>query len=394
MRVPLNKNLESLKKNYLFVQIEEKVKKYRLENTSKHLISLGIGDVTLPLSPSVAREMAIASAKMSTKRGFCGYGNVQGIPELRRAISKRYLERGVKIDEGEIFINHGAKDELCSLVDIFGDSEALIIEPTYPVYAESNLMAGKRVEYISSEVAGSALAVPKNYEKSPKIIYLCSPNNPTGEVYTAKILREWVRFAEDSGSLIIFDAAYEAFIRTPSLPHSIYEIEGAEKVAIEVCSFSKMAGFTGLRCGWSVVPRALVCENSTSLHDLLLRRKSASSNGVSFVTQHGAMAALSQEGVAESIERIDYYMENARILSEYLKKRGVEFTGGDNSPYIWINVGDGVDTWAIFDKILHKVGVIVTPGEGFGDAGKGHIRVSALAKREDVINAIERWKNG
>lgn len=393
MRVPLNKDLESLKKNYLFVQIEERVQKYRLKNPNKHLISLGIGDVTLPLAPSVAREMAIASAKMSTKRGFCGYGNIQGTPELRRAISKRYLERGVKIGEDEIFINHGAKDELCSLVDIFGDSEALIIEPTYPVYAESNLMAGKRVEYISSEIAGSALTVPKKLIKNAKIIYLCSPNNPTGEVYTTKTLQEWVRFAEDSGSLIIFDAAYEAFIRTPSLPHSIYEIDGADKVAIEVCSFSKMAGFTGLRCGWSVVPRALVCENDTNLRDLLLRRKSAASNGVSFVTQHGAMAALSQEGVAESIERIDYYMENARILSEYLKKHGVEFTGGENSPYIWINVGDGVDTWAIFDKILHKVGVIVTPGEGFGDAGKGHIRVSALAKRENVIKAIERWEN-
>lgn len=393
MRVPVNPSLLSIKENYLFAKIEERVRKYRLENPDTHLISLGIGDVTLPIAPSVAKEMAIASTKMSTEQGFCGYGSVQGLPELRQAISKRYLTRGVHLDENEIFINHGAKDELCSLIDLFDNYEALILEPTYPVYAESNLMNGRKVEFLSNKVQGSTLVMPRSLELSPKIIYLCSPNNPTGEVFTFQMLRKWVDYAQKSCSLIIFDSAYEAFIRSPSLPHSIYEIEGAEKVAIEVCSFSKMAGFTGLRCGWSAVPRGLVCENGTSLRDLLLRKKSSSSNGVSFVTQRGAIGALSQGGVAENMEKVNYYLENARLLSEYLKKCNVQFTGGDNSPYIWIKVGNRTDTWAIFDEILHKVGVVVTPGEGFGSAGKGHIRVSALAKRESVIDAIERWEN-
>ena len=318
-----------------------------------------------------------------------GYGDTQGLLELREAISERYSSLGARIGADEIFISDGAKSDLGNIFELFGDVTALICEPTYPVYADAALMSRKRIKILPCGAESSFLPSPDELEREPYVIFLCSPNNPTGTVLDKNSLKKWVDFALFSGSVIIFDAAYESFISGGELPRSIYEIDGAENCAIEVCSLSKMAGFTGVRCGWTVVPRA--CKSGgASLHSLWARRQSTKFNGASYISQIGALAALSDEGKRQNAENIAYYMENARLLGEFLEGRGIEYFGGAHAPYLWLKCPRGMDSWGFFDHLLKNAGVVGTPGAGFGASGEGFFRFSSFAHREDILEAIER----
>lgn len=398
MRIRVNENFDMLEKNYLFSEISARVAKFKQENPKKRLISLGIGDVTLPLPPTVAEEMARAGKDMGTRDGFRGYGNTQGLPELRRALADRYKTRGVSLREDEIFINDGAKSDLGNLCDVLGENEALICEPVYPVYLDANVISGRRIRFLCASEENSFVPLPDGLPKLPFVIHLCSPNNPTGAVLSRKDMQNWVDFALESGSLIIFDAAYESFIADENAPHSIFEIEGARECAIEVCSFSKMAGFTGVRCGWTVVPCSLICESekqggSRSLNALWKRRQATKFNGASYISQMGALAALSKKGLEECRKNISYYMQNAQVLAALLGEKNIAFSGGENAPYLWLKCPDGARSWQFFDYLLERAGVVGTPGVGFGQAGEGFFRLSAFASHEDTAEAIDRLHN-
>lgn len=391
MKILLNESFKTMKQSYLFSEIEARVQKFKGERDGASVISLGIGDVTLPIPSTVAPEMARVAAQMSTKEGFRGYGSSQGDPILRSKIVNYYAKRGVLLQESEIFISDGAKSDLGGLCDILGDNEALICDPVYPVYLDVNLMHGRRTRLLRCDGEDGALPSPNNLPKKPFVIYLCSPNNPTGAVFDRQALSEWVDFALFSGSLIIFDSAYEAFIGKGRVPHSVFEIPRARECAVEVGSFSKMAGFTGIRCGWSVVPSAL------ALHPMWVRRQATKFNGASVISQAGAIAALSDAGLAECRKNIRYYMENAKMISEFLSKKGVWHTGGEHAPYIWLKCPRGEDDWTFFDRLLRERGIVGTPGSGFGEGGKGHFRLSAFASHEDTREALSRldgviWK--
>lgn len=389
MKIDLNRGFSNLGSAYLFSEIAARVNAFKHENPTVKVISLGIGDVTLPLAPCVVTAMRNAAEHLGTRDGFVGYGDTQGLLELRDAISERYSSLGAHIGTDEIFISDGAKSDLGNIFDLFGNVTALICEPTYPVYADAALMSQKRVKILPCGAESSFLPSPDGLEREPFIIFLCSPNNPTGTVLDKKSLKKWVDFALCSGSLIIFDAAYESFISGGELPRSIYEIYGAENCAIEVCSLSKMAGFTGVRCGWTVVPRA--CKSGgVSLHSLWARRQSTKFNGASYISQIGALAALSKEGKRQNAENIAYYMENARLLGEFLERREIEYFGGTHAPYLWLKCPREMDSWGFFDYLLKKAGVVGTPGAGFGASGEGFFRFSSFARREDITEAIER----
>ncbi len=392
MKIELNKNFANLSENYLFSEIARRVNAIKNESRGEksekvfgeRIISLGIGDVSLPVPPSVAREMARASTEMGTASGFRGYGDTQGDPSLREAICRRYAERGIHFCADEIFINDGAKCDLGNLNDVLGDNEALIIAPAYPVYLDASIISGRRVRFLEATRENGFLPTPDGLDNLARVIYLCSPNNPTGAVFDRIGLQKWVDHALESGSLIIFDAAYESFISSPELPHSIFELEGAKRCAVEVCSFSKMAGFTGLRCGWTALAR----ENP--LHTLWKRRQGAKFNGASYIAQRGAIAAIEGLGQRECAQNIAYYMENARILADFFKKKGIFFTGGVHAPYLWVECPRGTSSWELFDRILSSARVVCTPGSGFGKAGEGFVRLSSFAAREDVNEAILR----
>lgn len=389
MNIKLNRGFSNLGSAYLFSEIAARVNAFKHENPTVKVISLGIGDVTLPLAPCVVTAMRNAAEHLGTRDGFVGYGDTQGLLELRDAISERYSSLGARIGADEIFISDGAKSDLGNIFDLFGDVTALICEPTYPVYADAALMSRKRIKILPCGAESSFLPSPDGLEREPFIIFLCSPNNPTGTVLDKKSLKKWVDFALCSGSLIIFDAAYESFISGGELPRSIYEVDGAENCAIEVCSLSKMAGFTGVRCGWTVVPRA--CKSGgASLRSLWARRQSTKFNGASYISQIGALAALSDGGKRQNAENIAYYMENARLLGEFLEGRGIEYFGGAHAPYLWLKCPRGMDSWEFFDHLLKKAGVVGTPGAGFGASGEGFFRFSSFAHREDVLEAIDR----
>ena len=383
MKINFNENFKKLSENYLFSEIARRVDAVRREG-GERIISLGIGDATLPLSPSVARAMARKSLKMKTDDGFRGYGDTQGEILLREAICRRYANRGVNFCTDEIFISDGAKSDLGNVYDVLGDNESLIITPTYPVYLDASIIAGKRVRLIEANKKNDFLPLPFELPNKPFVICLCSPNNPTGVAYDKKGLKEWVDFALKSGSLIIFDAAYEAYMINGECPHSIFEIEGARECALEVCSFSKMAGFTGVRCGWTAIAR----ENA--LHSLWKRRQGTKFNGASCISQEGALASLSRNGEQECAQNIEYYMENARILADFFTKKGVFFVGGVHAPYIWAECSDVGSSWQIFDRFLHIAHIACTPGEGFGESGKNFVRFSSFALRKDILEAIER----
>lgn len=390
LNIKINENYFNVKKNYLFSEIAKRVNAYKEANPDADVIRLGIGDVTLPLSPVVVEAMKKASDEMGDAATFRGYAPEYGYDFLREKIAEYYKKFPVDLSSEEIFVSDGAKSDVGNIVDILGDNEILIPDPVYPVYLDSNIMSGHKVKFIAGNRENGFLPMPDGIERRPYVIYLCSPNNPTGAVYGRDALKKWIDFANETGSLIIFDSAYEAFI-SGDYPHSVYEIEGAKTCAVEICSFSKTAGFTGTRCAWSVFPDELtVGENKLSF--LWSRRQATKFNGVPYVVQRAAEAALSDEGQKQCRESIAYYMENARIIAEVLKEKGIYFTGGENSPYLWLECPNGMTSWEFFDFLLEKGQIVGTPGAGFGDAGEGYFRLTSFGSRESTLKAAQRLK--
>lgn len=388
MKINVNENFKTIKQNYLFSDIATRVRAYKEKNPEADIIRLGIGDVTLPLPVPSVRAMEAAAKEMGVKDTFRGYPPEYGYDFLREAISKHYVSLGTDIKASAVFVSDGAKSDLGNLVDIFGDNEIIIPDPVYPVYVDSNLMCGRKITLVPGSADNGFLPMPPEKKGEPAVIYICSPNNPTGAVYGFDGLKAWVDYAVATGSLIIFDAAYEAFI-TEDVPHTIYQIPGADTCAIEVSSFSKFAGFTGTRCGWTVIPDGLE-SNGTKIAALWARRQATKFNGVSYPVQRAAEAALTEEGVKACMENIAYYRKNASLLSELLKSKGIFFTGGVNSPYVWLKCPNGMSGWEFFDLLLEKYGIVGTPGEGFGDAGSGFFRLTAFGSSEATAEACRR----
>lgn len=388
LKIKINENYSNVKKNYLFSEIAKRVAEYSAANPNKKIIRLGIGDVTLPLPEVAVSALKCAADEMGKAKTFRGYAPDFGYDFLREAVSAHYGRFSVNIGADEIYISDGAKSDVGNITDILGDNTVLIPDPVYPVYLDSNIMSGRKVEFLKGTSENGFLPLPEDIPEKPYIIYLCSPNNPTGAVYDRDGLKQWVDFALISGSLIIFDSAYEAFI-SGDYPHSIYEIEGARQCAVEICSLSKTAGFTGTRCAWSVFPGELTV-SETSLAALWARRQATKFNGVPYVVQRAAEAALTDEGLSQCRRSVAYYMKNAEILGNALKKCGIEFIGGENSPYLWLKCPNGFNSWEFFDFLLENAQLVGTPGSGFGEAGEGHFRLTSFGSRADTEEAAER----
>ncbi|MBQ4072756.1 MAG: LL-diaminopimelate aminotransferase [Clostridia bacterium] len=388
--VKINKNYNALKESYLFSTTARKIREFQTQNPDKPVIKMGIGDVTKPLTPCVVKALEKASAEMGVAETFRGYGDEQGYGFLREAVQKYYKKIGnVDLDANEIFIADGAKSDLANFTDLFSNDNVIVIpDPVYPVYLDSNVMLGREIVYIEGNEANGFLPMPYEGLKGD-IVYLCSPNNPTGAAYNREQLKIWVDYAIKNDMLILYDAAYEAFIEDDNLPRSIYEIEGAKKCAVEFCSLSKTAGFTGTRCGYTIVPNDIVIENK-SLNKMWLRRQTTKFNGTSYIVQRGAEAVFSDEGINECYSNIAYYKENAKIIAKALDEIGVWYTGGINSPYVWLKCG--MDSWEFFDLLLNEAQVAGTPGSGFGKCGEGYFRLTAFNTRENTIEAMERIK--
>lgn len=399
----INQNYLKLPGSYLFSEIARRVAAYSAEHPEAKLIRLGIGDVTRPLPAAVTAAMHAAVDDMATAQRFHGYGPEQGYDFLRSAIAQHdYKARGADVDPGEIFVSDGAKSDCGNIGDIFGtDNVVAVCDPVYPVYVDTNAMAGRAGDYDEALGKWSRLVympcvaengfTPAIPAERADLIYLCFPNNPTGAVATREQLKAWVDYANANGSVILFDSAYEAFITDPAIPHSIFEIPGAETCAIEFRSFSKTAGFTGTRCAYTVVPRALV-RDGASLNALWNRRQCTKFNGVPYVVQCGAAAIYTDEGRVQVRETIDFYRRNAQVILAGLKGAGLTVSGGENSPYVWAKTPDGLGSWAFFDKLLHEAGVVTTPGAGFGPSGEGYIRLTAFGGAEATEEAVERIK--
>ena len=397
----INENYRKLPGSYLFTEIARQVTAYGQKNPDKRLIRLGIGDVTRPLAPAVISAMHAAVDEMGTMEGFRGYGPEQGYDFLRQAIAEYdYQARGAEIAPDEIFISDGAKSDCGNIGDIFGvDNVVAVCDPVYPVYVDTNAMAGRAGEYSEAVGRWSNLVympctaengfAPALPESKVDLIYLCFPNNPTGAVATREQLQAWVDYAESRGAVILFDSAYEAFISDPSIPHSIFEIEGARRCAIEFRSFSKTPGLTGNRCAYTVVPRDLE-RGGASLNTLWNHRQTTKFNGVPYVVQRGAQAVYSDAGRAQVRETIAFYQNNARVIQAGLAGAGLTVSGGENSPYVWAKTPHGMGSWAFFDLLLQQAGVVTTPGAGFGPSGEGYIRLSAFGGAEDTAEAVER----
>jgi len=385
----INQNFLKLRNSYLFSGIAKKVKEYAAANPDKRVIRLGIGDVTLPLVPAVINAMQKAVLEMGNASTFRGYGDEQGYSFLRQAICRYYAKKGVTLSEDEIFVSDGAKSDLGNILDIFSSkNKVLIPDPVYPVYADTNIMAGRKLSYMNGNASNDFLPLPDK-KTTADIIYLCSPNNPTGAVYNKEQLKLWVKYALKNKAVILFDSAYEIFVQDGALPTSIYQIEGAEKCAIEFCSLSKTAGFTGTRCGYTIIPHKLIRER-TALNKLWLRRQTTKFNGVPYIVQRGAEAVFSDEGLAQVKGNISYYLQNAEIITSTLKSLGIWFVGGKNSPYIWLKCPKGLSSWQFFDFLLEKASVVGTPGAGFGKNGEGFFRLTAFNNKENVSEAMER----
>lgn len=388
----INKNYLNLEASYLFSTIAKKVSEYSEANPDKNIIRLGIGDVTLPLCNAVVNAMKSAVEEMGVQETFRGYGPEQGYDFLKSAIRDYYAKHNVSLELDEIFISDGAKSDLGNILDILGtDNRVMVQDPVYPVYVDTNIMAGRKIVYSDSNESNGFLPMPDENVKAD-IIYLCSPNNPTGAVYTKEQLTEWIKYARKNNALILFDSAYEAFISDETLPRSIFEIEGAKECAIEFCSFSKTAGFTGTRCGYTVVPNALVYDD-TKLNKLWLRRQTTKFNGVPYIVQKGAAAVFTEEGQKEIMKNISYYKENAKIITDALDKLGIWYTGGTNSPYIWLKCPNNMKSWEFFDYLLNNVQIVGTPGSGFGNNGEGYFRLTSFGSREKTVEAMERLLN-
>lgn len=387
----INENYAKLKESYLFSEIAHRVSAFSKEHPEKKLIRMGIGDVILPLCDAVVSAMKQASEEMGKAETFRGYGPEQGYDFIKEKIREYYAKRGVSLSPDSIFISDGAKSDLGNILDIFSkDNTVLIPDPVYPVYVDTNVMDGRKIVFADANEKNGFLPLPDD-KTDADIIYICSPNNPTGAVYDREGLTKWVDFAKKHGSVILFDAAYEAFVADKELPRSIYEIEGAKECAIEFCSLSKTAGFTGTRCGYTVVPEELIF-GGHSLNKFWLRRQTTKFNGVSYIVQRAAEAVFSDEGQKQIIENINYYRENARIITSAFDELGITYFGGKNSPYIWMKCPDGMDSWTFFDRLLTDAGVVGTPGAGFGENGEGFFRLTSFSNYENTTEAMERFK--
>ena len=386
-----NHNFSRIKENYLFAEVAQRTAKYASEHPEANIIKMGIGDVTLPLCSAVIDAMHKAVSEMGVKETFKGYGEYRGYDFLCRSIVNYYKNSfGVDIDTEEVFVSEGAKSDLGNILDLFdNDNIVLVTDPVYPVYVDTNLLAGRKVIYADATEENNFLPLPDDSVKA-NIIYLCSPNNPTGAAYTKDQLKLWVDYAKKQGAIILLDAAYEAFITDSDVPHSAYEVEGAKQCVIEICSLSKTAGFTGTRCGYTIVPKALKYDQD--LNKLWLRRQSTKFNGVSYIIQCGANAVFTPEGQKGVKENIAYYQENAKILMQALDECGIKYFGGKNSPYIWLKCPNGMGSWEFFDKLLSEANVVGTPGEGFGENGKGYLRLTSFSTHENTREAMARLK--
>lgn len=384
----INSNFDNMVPNYLFAEIAKRVNKYAAENPDKKVIRLGIGDVTLPLAPVVVEAMKKGCDDLANKETFKGYPDYEGYDFLREAISEYYSKFGVTVGADEIFVNDGAKSDCGNIGDLFdADNTVLVTDPVYPVYVDANIMAGRKIVYADSTETNGFKAMPDENVKAD-IIYLCSPNNPTGSCYTAEELKQWVDYANKNDAIILYDCAYEAFI-TEDLPRSIFAIEGARTCAIEFCSLSKTAGFTGTRCGYTVIPKDLI-RDGKRLYDVWYRRQATKFNGVSWPVQCAAAAVFTEEGQKQIKENISYYQENARIIAATMDKLGIWYTGGVNSPYIWLKCPNNMGSWEFFDFLLEKANVVGTPGEGFGKNGEGYFRLTSFGDREATKEAVAR----
>lgn len=386
-----NENYGSLKESYLFSEIAHRVKLFAQSNPDREIIRMGIGDVTLPLCGAVCEAMKKAVDEMGQADSFRGYGPEQGYDFLREKIQAYYMERNVKLAQEEIFISDGAKSDLGNILDILDKRNSVLIpDPVYPVYVDTNIMDGREIIFADATEENGFLPLPQK-DMQADIIYLCSPNNPTGAVYNREQLAMWVDYANENNALILFDAAYEAFIAEDKLPRSIYEIDGAADCAIEFCSFSKTAGFTGTRCGYTIVPEKLRFHD-VSLNKLWLRRQTTKFNGVSYIVQRGAEAVFTIEGQKQVRDNIAYYRENARLIMETMDELGIWYTGGGNSPYIWLKCPNNMESWEFFDYLLNNAGIVGTPGAGFGKNGDKFFRLTAFSSNEATKKAMERFR--
>ena len=400
----INDNFQKLQKSYLFIEIANKVKAYKDSHAGADIISLGIGDVTQPLAPVVIEAMQKAVVEMGNKNTFKGYGPEHGYDFLRRAIVENdFAARNVQIDLDEVFVNDGAKSDTGNIGDILGLNNTICVtDPIYPVYIDSNVMGGRagdqengtwtNIVYVPCTAENHF--TPQIPDRHVDIIYLCYPNNPTGTVISREELEKWVSYALANHSIIMYDASYEAYIQDEAIPHSIYEIEGAKKCAIEFHSYSKTAGFTGVRCGFTIVPKELTAYNGNGeevcLNQLWARRQGTKYNGTSYISQRAAEATYTPEGKEQIKASIKYYMDNARIMRDALKRLGLAVYGGENAPYLWVKTPDGVSSWKFFDELLREAHVVCTPGVGFGPSGEGYVRFTAFGSRENCIEAMYR----
>lgn len=385
-----NLNFSDIADSYLFAEVASRVAKYSSENPDKKVIKLGIGDVTLPLVPSVVKALHEGVDDMSEKETFKGYGPYEGYGFLRESISDYYKNMGVELELDEIFVSDGAKSDLGNILDIFSkENTVLVPDPVYPVYVDTNLMAGRKVIFADANESNGFLPMP-DYGVKADIIYICSPNNPTGADYSKSQLKKWVDYANDTGAVILYDAAYECFVSDDSA-RSIFQIDGARTCSVEFCSFSKIAGFTGTRCGYTVIPRQLV-KDGLSANKLWLRRQSTKFNGVPYIVQKGAAAVFSKQGMKEIKQNLSYYMDNAKTIADCMDELGIWYTGGKNSPYIWLKCPNGMSSWEFFDYLLNNAQVVGTPGAGFGKNGEGYFRLTAFGSREGTKEAVERIK--
>lgn len=393
----LNENYQNVKDSYLFAEIARRVKVYEETHPEKaaDIIRLGIGDVTLPLTKSVIEALHEAVDSQAVSETFKGYGPEQGYAFAQEAIADYYARNGVEVKVSDIFISDGAKSDTGNITELFAkDNVVLVPDPVYPVYVDTNTMDGKNIIYMNGTKENDFLPMPDENVKAD-IIYLCSPNNPTGACYNKEQLEAWVSYALKNDAVILYDSAYEAFITDPTLPRSIYAIEGAKKCAIEFCSLSKTAGFTGTRFSYTVVPEELVFETSNgetlSLHNMWNRRQCTKFNGTPYIIQYAGAKVFTEEGMKECQENIGYYRENAHMIAETLEKKGISFTGGANSPYIWFECPKGMESWEFFDYLLENAQIVGTPGEGFGENGKNYFRLTSFGKHEKTKEAMERF---
>lgn len=392
MSASVNQNYLKLNESYLFAEIARRIREWQSAHPelSSQLIRMGIGDVTRPLPKTVVDAMVKAAQEMGVAETFRGYGPEQGYDFLKTAIQSYYKKFGVELALDEIVISDGAKSDLGNILDLFDENNTVLVtDPVYPVYVDTNMMSGRKIIYAMSSEENGFLPLPAP-EYRADIIYLCSPNNPTGAVYDREGLTKWVRFAQENNAILLFDAAYECFV-TGDLPHSIYEIPGARDVAIEFCSFSKKAGFTGTRCGYTIVPDTLK-RDGASLNKMWLRRQTTKFNGVSYITQRGAEAVFTEAGEREIEENLQYYRDNAAIITETMDRLHIYYTGGKNSPYIWLKCPGDMDSWSFFDKLLNEAYVVGTPGAGFGKSGEKFFRLTAFSTHENTREAMARFE--